>query len=572
MPSKKVVFNKILYQLLIIFVLCSANLRLYSQYSEKKYFIAPLKGGNIVTNNFGQIRANHFHAGVDIKTSSIGVPVVAVADGYVSRVKVSSVGYGNALYVTHPNGFKTVYAHLDRFADDISLYAEFVQKEEGKSEITFYTDSSMFKVQQGQIIGYSGSSGRSTGPHLHYEIRKSLRDIPVNPELYGLKVKDNIAPQVKNLIIYPLDQNSLINGQNSKTIIPLSCSNGNCFSEKTLSISGKVGFASDAYDLIESTRRAQAVYSVQLLFDNKEIFRYKNDAVSFEETRAINSFIDYYSKKRYRKNYQKYYIEPGNKLGIYGSLSNNGIIEFNDDKIHKIEIKLSDINSNECIIKLNVKSARLNVFHEKHKPVIYQDSDYFFVKPDFRMIIPAHSLFTDIKKLDFAQYQSSQYYSDIFQVHNEYTPLFTKILISIRANSVPVELIDKAIIVEIDQRGRLYPLETHYINGFLSAQTISFGKYAITIDDTPPEIVPLSNFSKPDLYTIEFKVSDNLSGIQNIFSTIDDKFVVFYYDQKSDIISCKLDKTLKTNSEHNLFIEICDKKNNKAVFKTVFFK
>lgn len=567
--------KKIIILITILF-LNIINFDAYSQVFPQNYFIPPLVGSNIITNNFGQIRPNHFHAGVDIKTRKIGIPIVATADGYVSRIRISKYGYGRALYVTHPNGYKTVYGHLSKFSPEIEIYAKKVQLEKQSFEFAIYPDSSFFKVKQGDIIAYSGNTGRSSGPHLHYEIREALKDVPINPELTGLYVADKYSPKLTKVIIYPIDKNSKINGVNSRQILNADCKSNKCFLNKTIIVNGKIGFGANAYDLISTTGRKQAVYSARILMDGKQIFEYNINKVSFYESRGINSFLDYYERQKTGNKYQKYYIEPGNYLGIYNWEYGNGVIELQDYNTHKIQIILEDIKHNKFSVSLKIKKGKTpSVLQKKHsEKKVYFDKDFFFVQNDFRMIIQKNSLYKNIDNLYYKEYKSSKYYySKVYSVQNKYTALSSPILISIKGDKVSEDNLEKGVILHISDKGRVTPLKTNYINGFYSAKSKYFGKFALTIDNVRPTIKVLTNFSSTKkLSVIKFKITDNLSGIKKLYATIDNKFVLLKYDKRYKVYYYKLAQNIKNNSNHEIILEVFDKKNNKAVYKTVFFR
>jgi hypothetical protein len=268
---------------------------------NKNQFISPLKIPLSLSANFGELRADHFHSGVDIKTQgTTGKEVVATASGYVYAITVSPGGFGRAIYIRHPSGYSTVYGHLEKFNDVIEEYVKAVQYEKKSFLVTLYPTSDKFPVKQGEVIAFSGNSGSSGGPHLHYEIRKSEGEMPVNPLSFDFGTTDKIKPVIEKLVIYPINRNTLINSQNRKKWINVTGSNGKYSvpDDTEINISGLAGFGIKSFDLIDEGTNKCSVYSIELRIDSICLFRYVMDAFSFSESRYINSHIDYDAYQR----------------------------------------------------------------------------------------------------------------------------------------------------------------------------------------------------------------------------------------------------------------------------------
>ena len=262
---------------------------------DKTFFISPLKIPEFLSSNFGELRTDHFHSGLDIKTQSVtGKDVVATADGYIYRIGVSPVGFGNSLFIRHPSGYSTVYGHLERFAPEIEKYVKKRQYEEKSFTIVLWPTKDEIPVKQGDLIAWSGNSGGSGGPHLHYEIRKSEDEKPINPLLFDSGIFDNIKPVFEKLAIYPANQHTLINNRNAVKRLNVSGSNGTYFipSENGITISGLAGFGIKAYDAMDNNPSRFSVYSIELSIDSISIFKYVMDGFLFSESRYVNSHID----------------------------------------------------------------------------------------------------------------------------------------------------------------------------------------------------------------------------------------------------------------------------------------
>jgi len=223
---------------------------------NRSIFISPVKIPLSLSANFGELRVDHFHSGIDIKTQGVtGKEVVAAADGYVYRISVSPGGFGNAIYLRHPSGYSTVYAHLDRFIPEIEKYVNNYQYERKSFTVSLFPQRGQFNVNQGEIIGYSGNTGSSSGPHLHYEVRRSESEIPVNPLFFEFGTSDDIPPVFERLAIYPVNRNTFINERNAIKKIALAGGYGSYFvpGDNEIRISGTAGFGIKCYDLLNDS-------------------------------------------------------------------------------------------------------------------------------------------------------------------------------------------------------------------------------------------------------------------------------------------------------------------------------
>ncbi|MGC1391806.1 MAG: M23 family metallopeptidase, partial [Bacteroidales bacterium] len=313
--------------------------------ADRSIFISPLKIPQLLSANFGELRIDHFHSGLDIKTQGVtGKEVVAAADGYIYRISVSSTGFGNALYIRHPSGYSTVYGHLERFSPNIEEYVKNQQYAKKSFQITLFPEKEEFPVTQGEIIAYSGNSGSSGGPHLHFEVRKSNSEKPINPLLFEFGMADNIAPVIEKLVIYPINSHTLINNQNSIKRINVTGSHGvySLSQGNDISISGLAGFGIKTYDMLNGSPNKVAVYSIELSIDSTIIFKYIMDGFSFDESRYVNSHIDYETYMKDNIYFERAFVLPDDKLSAYKNVINRGIFNFNDDKSHYAKIIVTD--------------------------------------------------------------------------------------------------------------------------------------------------------------------------------------------------------------------------------------
>jgi hypothetical protein len=547
-------------------------------------FHMPLNIPLLLSGNFGEVRSTHFHTGIDIKTQQeTGKKVYAVHDGYISRIKIQSGAYGRSLYITHPIGYVSVYGHLSKFTPELENFIKEYQYERKSFEVDCYPESDRFIVKKGQVIALSGNTGRSSGPHLHFEIRKAGNQNPLNVLKFDFDIKDNIKPVIYNVAVYPADKLSLVNNANKKLIIPVTGANGlyKIQNKDSLNVSGNIGFGIETFDYLNGSNNKCAVYSIELFIKDSLIYSHQIDELSFSELRYVQSHADYEEKKMNNRIIHKLFPEPNNKLSIYKNLVNRGIYKFEDDTVVEIKIIVRDIYRNVSRLSFSVKSKKQN------NPVNKIDYDTNYVKPFFyylpnkyetdelKISLPKDALYDNI---DFTYYKikdDDTGFSDIHFIHNEYTALHKSYSLSIKAENLPENLQNKALIASIDKDSTLISEGGEWENGFVTTRTPTFGKFKITIDTTAPVINPV-NFYNNRIYSgngkLSFKIEDDLSGIKSYNGYIDNKWALFEYDAKNNLLSYRLDKSrISTDTKHNLEIYITDYKNNTGIYKGSFY-
>ncbi len=523
--------------LLLLFQLPSL---LFAQELAKDYFISPTKKKIQISSNFGELRANHFHTGIDIKVPHTGTALYAPADGYVARISVSPWGYGNALYIAHPNGYTTVYGHLNRYSKKVAQYVKQQQYQKQSFKINLYPQPEELRFKQGEIIGYAGNTGHSFGTHLHFEIRNTLTEEVLNPALFGFTIQDNIRPKFLTVGIYPLTKSSKVNGKNSPNYLKTK-GQGRLFTTqgKTVSVSGKIGFSFSANDYMSSVHNKCGIFQSELKIDGQLVYKHKMRGLFFNQSRAINSLIDYPYYKENKKRLQKCYSEPGNTLRIYEK-KHEGFY-FNDNKTHKIEIIISDFYHNKTTLRFYAKSKKQpkKTTHTACKSDVKFDKTHSIIEPDFRLTITKNSLYKNIC-LNYYEEKTTQkrFQSSIFHVHNNNEPIHKALTVSLRAKGIPPNLLKKTSIVYISPKGGISWVDAKYIDGFFTGKSKNFGKFTLMADTVPPKIKPkkfTKGTNKKVGNKIAFKVTDNLSGVESYNGYIDGQWVLFQFDGKNKL-------------------------------------
>ena len=364
------------------------------------YFESPLDIPIVLAGTFGELRSNHFHSGIDIKTQRRqGLPVYAIAEGVVTRIKISHWGYGKALYVAHPNGHTSVYAHLQKFSPEIEAYVKKEQYKKKSYQIELFPKLGDLNVEKGGVIAYTGNTGGSSGPHLHFEIRNSVNEKPTNPLLYGYKVRDATNPSLIGLFGYPLSEEAHVNGSQEKIQLNFKKQADGSFMSDKVTALGTIGFGFNGFDRQDMAANKNGVFSVRQTVNGKVYSDYDFEKFSFGETRYINTLIDYAHFAKLKQRIQKCFKEPSNFLGIYNTLYNDGKISVEEGLSYNIELLISDFEGNETkvIIPVEGKNETITV----PKKINKTDAFLMASKPDSfdlgaaKVFFPANTFYND---------------------------------------------------------------------------------------------------------------------------------------------------------------------------------
>jgi hypothetical protein len=328
---------------------------------EDDYYIFPVNPGkrNYLSGNFCELRSSHMHAGLDIKVGGVvGAPVHAAADGYISRIKISWGGYGNALYLQHPNGTTTVYAHLDEFSDEIAEHVRKAQYQNKSFEVELFPGRDEITVDRGEVIGKAGNSGSSGGPHLHFEIRDA-NQVPLDPLKYNFEeIVDRIPPYVRKIALVTLDKDARINGQFGRFEFTVNSKGNDYEVSEEIDVQGQIGVEVAAFDRADGVRNVYGVTATEMSLDGEPQFSYLTDKVSFNDTKNIHVHVNYEERFRQDRTFYRLYVEDGNSLPIYETSSNKGKLDIRDEKTHQVDIKLTDHYGNSSDLKIRLKGKK----------------------------------------------------------------------------------------------------------------------------------------------------------------------------------------------------------------------
>jgi hypothetical protein len=572
--------------LVLMFRFFLFTILLFSGLSEKPVnktiFISPVKIPLSLSANFGELRADHFHSGLDIRTQGVtGKEVVAAASGYIYRIGVSPGGFGKALYVRHPSGYSTVYAHLESFVPEIAEFVKEMQYERKSFPITLFPDKEKFPVEQGELIAYSGNSGSSGGPHLHYEIRNSANENPVNPLLFDFGVEDNIKPVFEQLVIYPQSRKTIINSGRDRSEIRVTGSNGNFTipGGNRITINGPASFGIKSYDMLNNSGYKFSVHSVELSVDSTVIYRYGMDDFSFAESRYINSHIDYEAYMQKSIYYERMFLLPNNRLRVYNNVKNRGIYNFSGLKDHNVKVVIKDTEGNQSVLNFQVLATPADTVLmadtiDSNLMVMPFGKSNKFISDSFILEIPPFSLY-DTCYFDYKEIKDPALpFSSLHQVHNIYTPVHKTCRLYIKPDSIPAGKTSKLLVLQKNGGKDARVIGGEYTDGYVTAELRNFGSFYIGIDTVPPVISPNGLADKADLSgrkDIKVKITDDLSGIRSYETYIDGKWALAEYDPKYNLLIYEFDPERITKGvNHSFTLRVTDNKDNSGTFKCSF--
>lgn len=361
--------NTFPYLLTLYFYFLTSQIS-WPQSNESYMFPLRPGEGNFLSGTMGELRASHFHAGIDIKSGGRkGLPVYAVKNGYVSRIKVSTGGYGNALYLMHPDGNTTVYAHLRNFEEPVASYVKEKQYDEESFEIQLFPDKGMFTFRKGDTIGYSGNSGSSSGPHLHFEIRDIHQNVLDPLKFNFTEIKDEIPPNIKRIALITMDIDSRINGRFGRFEFNLSRSGTNFFLDTPVEVYGNIGIEILAHDKLNGAPNRNGIPLIKLLANDDTVFQQKLNRFSFRESRNILVHTNYEVMLTHHNRFYKLYRDDGNELSFIRE-KHRGILSIQDGEQLPIEILLQDSygNTSKAEITLLGKKTHPDVILEFDDP------------------------------------------------------------------------------------------------------------------------------------------------------------------------------------------------------------
>ncbi|MCX7550437.1 M23 family metallopeptidase [Xanthomarina sp. F2636L] len=556
---------------ILLFFICVSSFA--QDYYPKDYFGNPLDVTLVLSGSFAELRSNHFHSGLDLKTQQReGLKVYAAASGYVSRIKISHFGYGKAIYIKHPNGYTTVYAHLQRFSPEIEAYIKKIQYEKESFEVEVFPKTEDIILEKGEVIGFSGNTGGSGGPHLHFEIRDN-NERPINPLLFGYDIKDTTLPVIKEVYAYPMDNNSYVNKSTEKQKLRLiSLPNGD-YTVENIQAYGTIGFAIESTDRQDLAYNNNGVYNIQSFFNGNKKIDIHFNRFSFDETRHLNRFIDYEHYKTKKERLQKLFIEPHNPLSLYNESDNQGFIKVEDSTASVYKVAVKDFKDNTAWLTINIEGKKEQDFKLKDSFV----SSYFIHADKTNELLHKNisvEFYPDTFYDDF--YMDFSVSNDTIILHKDIIPVKKHFKITYDISNYSPQDAEKLYIARLVGYKK-YPWYSNTIKekNLIYTITDDLGTYALVTDTVEPTIRAI-NFKDGQWLSkyrfLKLKIEDKGSGISNYRATVNGKWILMEYDYKTKTLVHDFNDNIITETKNNLKVIVTDNVGNNSTFETTFYR
>ncbi|WP_264550420.1 M23 family metallopeptidase [Flavobacterium sp. N2820] len=551
-----------------------APLFVFSQDYPQETFQSPLGIPLDLSGSFGELRSNHFHSGLDFKTTGKeGLPVYATGDGYVSRIKISTFGYGKAIYITHPNGYTSVYGHLQKANGVIQDYIKKKHYQEKSYEIEMYLYPTELPAKKGDIIAYSGNTGGSGGPHLHFEFRDTKSEQIINPMHFGLKkiIVDERKPIIQGIVAYPIDSTTVNNSQKPINISFSKQADGSYLGVK-VKANGKVAFGINAYDFCTNGYNKNGLYKVKAYLNGVLQYQYGFDSFAFDESRYINNFIDYERFHEMGQRVQKLFQMNEYPLSIVSGNKKDGIINVQPNSNYNYRVEVYDFHGNkvELIIPIEFanQEAKIEKTFQKTPYYIKAKTESIFEKNNVSVYVPENAFYSNF-------YMNFDVNNDVVTLHDDSVPVHKNITLAFNnVAGLTEEQLSKTYIATLDGYKLKYNNTYRKGNNF-SIKTKTLGKFKLAQDITPPRIYNVNFIEGKTLTTqktISVSVTDLHSDIDTYNGYLNGKWILMEYDYKTKKLTHNLEDAIYVEGRNDLKIVVTDNLQNSTTFESYFYK
>ena len=540
----------------------------HSKNYPKGYFRDPLSIPIRLAANFGELRPDHFHMGLDIRTEKReNLPVYAAAEGYIARIRIEPFGFGQAIYINHPNGYTTLYAHLNGFVPALATYIKKQQYKMESWKLALDIPRGLFPVKKGDLIAYSGNTGGSQGPHLHFEIRRTTEDTNLNPMLFGLPIRDKTAPVIVLFAVY--DRTKSIYEQTPKILRVHNASGGYSVPGGIIMVnSPRVGFAISAFDTQSGSSNPNGIYEAILYENGRPVIGFQMDNISYGNTKNINAHIDYKTRANGGPYLQQLFCFQDCQHFIYHTFQGNGNIDVSDGLVHSFKIEVKDAYGNLSQLKYRLQYLAAPGYNlDFPGKVFYPMMLDGFETDDCSFYIGEKTLY-DSAHISYSKSVSSEPHvlSLVHHIGNATIPLQDSFLVRIKPNSLlAVDSFDKIVMQRIT--GDNFEVQKpKWQGGWASARFQDFGNFQLVLDEEAPIIIPVGISEGANLgksFKIAFIIKDNLHYFKNFRAELDGKWLLFTND-KGKLFTYKSDEKCPPGS-HELKVGVEDEAGNRTI-------
>ena len=517
-----------------------------------------------LSGTFGEFRSSHFHYGLDVTTNKkSGYNVYSIDSGSIVRINVSTSGYGKVLYINHPNGLTSIYAHLKEFSPKIQKYIKTQQYLNKSYSVQKFFNNGEIKVNKGDIIGYTGNTGGSSGPHLHFEIRDTKSQNPINPLSFNYKYDDSNRPIIKSLYVF--DEDDIFKKGNPKQY-EIKKINDSLYIADKIIYSNKIGIGIEVYDRqSKNNYNRNGVYEVKMFLDSVLNFSYKMDKINIDESVFRKIFYDYSLLKTKKKRIQKVYYPPNSKLNFLNHNVNTGIFESSDKDEKDVLLEVSDWNNNKSYLNFKIEGNTSNLLEKSIDGIEIETSQKYMIKKNnVEIVFNKNSFFNNVALNIKSQNDTLKIDEDLYPLRRSYNiKIFKQVEDSIIKRQSFIGLINK--------NGKLSYLKTSNKDNFFSVNSSNLGSFTLSRDSINPEIKALNFSLNKDISnqkTIRLRIYDKTSGIKSYNVFINNKWALFEHEPKSNLIFHNIDDGIIENGENNITIKVIDGVGNKTEFKS----
>lgn len=547
---------------------------IFSQDYPQDFFQSPLDIPLDISGSFGELRSNHFHSGLDFKTKGKeGLPVYASGDGYISRIKISTFGYGKAIYITHPNGFTTVYGHLQKANGATEAFIKSKQYQEQSFEVEMYLYPTDLPIKKGDIIGFTGNTGGSGGPHLHFEFRNTKSEEILNPLHFGFKniISDDRKPIIQGIVAYPLDSTVVNNSQKPINISFSKQSDGSYLGVK-VKANGRIAFGINAFDFCTNPYNKNGLYKVKAYLNGVLQYQYGFDSFAFDETRYINNFIDYERLHLMGQRVQKLFQLTNYPLSIVAGNKKDGTIKVQPGTNYSYRVEIYDFHDNrvDLIIPIAFSNDVPTIKNEVKKTpyLVKAKNESIFQKDNISVQIPENAFYHDF-------YLNFDVNENILSLHDDSVPVHKNITITFEnVQGLSEEQLAKTYIATLDGYKLDYNKTYRKGNNF-SLKTRTLGKFKLAQDTVPPRIYNV-NFIEgstiKDQKTISVSVADLHSEIASYRAYLNGKWILMEYDYKTNKLVHNLEDNLWISGRNDFKLVVTDNLQNSTTFESHFYR